>query len=391
MFPNILSVLEVSSKEDVITNLLRYCLEAAPSFRNIFLQRICDIKLPHIKSLRAHTRVSTNSSGIPDLVLAVEGSDDRKYLIVIENKLKAEEGADQTERYASQVCINELLKIVGWSNICHEQRFVFLTLFPDQEAHASRFANKPYENLLESIRGISRLEDSLAQMLLDAWASLLETFYSRKIVSPNELLMEKLQACKDDPLDGSYLFFRSFMSAIRVGYNLRVEETFRSAGRGRKYFGAVISKDLWHPAKMLKAGGIYELDAARNFNIHFEPQLNCLAGAMTLCLHYELNPYLNAKDVKSQIEQSKAFEAQYRAYERARKRFTEELQSRRVPCISIGGRTNQIASVALKLDDKTTIREARSKIESAIEIIAPCIDQILDERVASYKMNEISS
>lgn len=89
MLPNVLSVLGISTREDVITNLLRYCIEVSPNFRDIFLRSICGIDPAGVISVRVHTRVPTDSSGLPDLVLAVECSD-RQFLAVIENKLGAE-------------------------------------------------------------------------------------------------------------------------------------------------------------------------------------------------------------------------------------------------------------------------------------------------------------
>lgn len=266
---------------------------------------------------------------------------------------------------------------MGYSNLSPELRFVFLTLFPDQKPKAGGFSPKSYKHLLQAVRGLSPVEDPLAQILLDAWISLIESFYSKEFLSLNDLLLDKLQGQSDDPFEGNYLSFKSFIYGLRFSRDLVIERTFKDSGRGRRYFGALISKEPWHPEEMMEVNGFCQLDSKRHFNIHFEPQFNCLSGILNLYIHYEVNPYLTAKKIKSQIAQSKISGAQYEDYEKARKRFIEVLRSKQIVGLIIGGRTNQIASIPLRVTKKTTVSEAQRMICTTIDAISVHIDEIL--------------
>lgn len=94
---NIFRVLGIQSREDCVSNALAYAFNTSLAYRRSFLRYICE-KDPdqyNLRSCHAFTRISTGAPGIPDLVLALENSVCSE-IVVIENKLKAEEGDDQT-------------------------------------------------------------------------------------------------------------------------------------------------------------------------------------------------------------------------------------------------------------------------------------------------------
>jgi len=367
---NILEILGISGKEDVISNLLRYCLDVSPNFRAAFLQTICQIDSSDITIARALTRVSTASAGIPDLIIATEGSRE-KHLVILENKLKADEGSDQTVRYSSPECVRDVKARVGWSGVPVSESFVFLTLFPDQKPEAPVFCRTTYWNLLEATQDLPPLEDSTAQLLLDAWTSLLAKFYSKNFISPEDILLAKLQ--ETDPLEGNYLYFKSFVQSLPLERGLEVEFTFRSSARGRRYFGAVISKPSWHSGEMQETEGVYQLNANRHFNIHFEPQFHYLKGIMELYLHYEVNPYHTAEWVVKHVPT-----AQYNNYASVRERFIEALRSKGITGLLIGGGSNQIAKAHLNINEASVSRACK-EISEVINQVAVHIEEIVDD------------
>lgn len=368
--PNILSILGVSSKEDVISNLLCYCIEASPAFCSVFLRDICGIDPLGLTNTRAFTRITTGSSGVPDLIVMAESAT-QKHLVILENKLKADEGKDQTDRYSSPECVQDVKNYVGWPDAVVAEHFIFLTLFPDQEPEANIFQCATYSDLSQAIKGLTKLEDPVAKLLLEAWISLVSQFYLRASISPADVLLAKLQ--EYDPLEGSYLYFRSFVQDLELGYGLEVEDKFRSSARGRRYFGAVISKPSWHPAEMQEVDGIYHLDAKQNFNIHFEPQFHYLKGTFELYVHYEVNPYRTASWVADNISLD-----QYDSYNNLRERFIETLRAKGIPDLSIGGGSNQIAKARLTIED-STVAEARDAIAEIINRVAAHIDDICND------------
>lgn len=341
MAPDILSVLGVAAKEDAITNLLAYCIDVEPLFRDTFLRTICNIEPGDNCRVKIETRPRTGTSGLPDLILAVEASE-KRYLVVLENKLEADEGKDQTKRYASPECIRSIKKRIEWCEATAEERFIFLTLFPDQEPEENKFIHKTYNDLLEAINSPLTLTDSLALILLEAWRSLLRQFYSNSVLAHDLPLLQALQPQDRDPLDGSYLRFSGFVRRLSIVQGLEVKP-FKSGGLGRQYFGAVINKAHWHPEVMQKINGQYhQLDPLRHFNIHFEPQLHCLEQidkSFRLYLHYELNPYLTRSEIKSIPLQS-----QYNEFLKVRSDFYDRLQSIGIQDLKMSYNKNMIAS-----------------------------------------------
>lgn len=367
MDSNVLSILGVAAKEDVISNLLCYCLKVWPAFQVAFLRAVASLDTAQGASTQIFTRVQTESSGVPDLVIAAETSL-RRCLIIIENKLKADEGQDQTERYASPECVRDLKRRVKWENSSLDEVFVFLTLFPDQEPKASAFRQITYRDLLPLIRGLPPAPDTLVNLLLRSWTALLDVFYSKALVAAQDILLDKLQ--EYDPLEGNYLYFKTFIAELSLSYNLQVESTFRSSAQGRRFFGAQISKASWHPGEMKD---VNDFDGTQHFHIHFEPQFDYLNGILNVYLHYEVNPYQPLDWVTKHIPSAK-----YNVYCTIRDRVVEALRLRHIPEFVIGGRSNQIGKAKLDLKG-ATVAQAQELIASAIGNMTAHIDQILPD------------
>ena len=84
----LLNILGIRDKEDVITNLLAYCINADADFGRCFIESVCKSPASKYLNITAKTRIST-SAGIPDLVIIAKDSD-AYDLFVVENKIKAE-------------------------------------------------------------------------------------------------------------------------------------------------------------------------------------------------------------------------------------------------------------------------------------------------------------
>jgi PD-(D/E)XK nuclease superfamily len=243
---NLFQVLGIQSREDCVSNAIAHAFNSCKKFREYFLRTICEKQPDDYKVLQAHTRVSIAGHGTPDLVLvctSLTGTD----IIVIENKLGAEEGEDQTIRYASED-FRELL-CVRLCPDCRSPRwtFIFLTLFPDQEPASQEFTHRSYE-LLAGTASEYAHPDSLAETLVHDWLTLLDRFYKNQTVEPSDEVLEKLQ--DEDGLGGGYLYFREALRQLQLPPPLQIDWFFRSSQQGRRYYGAIISKDSWHPAEM---------------------------------------------------------------------------------------------------------------------------------------------
>ena len=366
---NIFRVLGIQTKEDCISNAIAYAFNRSTEFRRYFLERICGKNANLYRECTAYTRVSTGSSGIPDIVLVCK-ADDSFDIVVIENKLKATGGENQTLKYSTKESIDALHQ-----RLCPELprksvkvSFVFLTLFPDHNPSSENFVVKRHAELCAYKN--EKSGNSLADQLIYDWIDLLNAFYEKATINESDRISRKLQ--DEEGLDGGYLYFRKFLSSIELSNGLTLEDFFRASRQGRHFYGALYSKDSWHPAEMVETDKGWSLDPDRVFNIHFEPQYNVLSGIFSVYLHYEVNPYEPARWVEENIPAE-----QYRAYLERRNKFIEMLMTHLHKPWSFYDSTNMIAKADLDFSDYV-LKDAREIIEKLFREATEAIDFVLD-------------
>lgn len=372
MKKNIFQILGVQSKEDVVSNALVHGLNNSISFLTIFLETVCKKDAKKYSKCIGFTRLSTATSGIPDIILACYQKNNTVDLIVIENKLKADEGEDQTERYASQESIESLIKVLELKDSQVFPSFVFLTLFPDQSPKSMDFKSATYLELSNGLDKFSRGVDAVAEQLIDDWNELLSKFYQCGSINHDDVATNKLTGT--DNLDGGYLYFRSMLSELTFPPGFGVEYYFRSSRSGRRFYGAVISKDDWHPTEMSEVGGKWQLNGDSDFNIHFEPQYNVLNCIFNLFIHYEVNPYETEKWVLNNIGSS-----QYDHYKSVRDNFVRNLEARNIEGLIFGGGSNQIAKTSFNFQNKLT-SEIQAMLQDFMQKVSHEIDFVLSQR-----------
>lgn len=367
---NILEILGVQNKEDVISNLLKYCINSSIDFASIFLASVCGKNRDNYTEVEAFTRLNTASSGVPNLVIKCTNNE-TVDVVIIENKLKAEEGDDQTERYAGSACIEDIKKRLNLDDKTVNPTYIFLTLFPDQLPESDSFRQVTYAKLKEALGKSTFAENAIVNKLTSDLCELLEQFYNYATTSPTDKALDKLQA--ENSLDASYLYFKAVMDQLKLPARLEFEFTFRDSRQGRRYYGAVLSKEEWHPAEMTEAGdGKWSLNPERCFNIHIEPQFNVLSGVLNLFLHYEINPYeTEAWAVKNILE------ADYQAYSDRRNKFINALQAADIAGLIIGGGSNQIAKAALEISEEMQLNDMLKMIEGFIDKVGAAVDRII--------------
>jgi hypothetical protein len=286
---NVLDVLGISAREDVISNLLVHCYNKSAEFRESFLRAIGLSEKDSAVRGQAHLRVWTRF-GVPDIVIL--NRDDCR-LLIIENKLGADEGKEQTIRYASENCLQAIEQSLNFSACRDKTHYVFLTLFPDQPCAAPEFVRIQYENFLPQDWSLSLCDDPLVKLLAKSWADLLIGFYNAANVNPTDILVERMQ--HPGPLDEAFLVFRNFMRSVTLPTGISVR-SLRYSAQGRKNYKAQFGKASWSPSEIAKRGEQWRLDPETCFNIHIEPTLNVLDGNFSVSLHYETNPYLKETD-----------------------------------------------------------------------------------------------
>jgi hypothetical protein len=367
---NLFRVLGIQSREDCVSNAIAYGINNCKKFRQSFLKVICEKLADDYSAVVAQTRVSIPGHGTPDLAL-VCSNPMVTDLIVIENKLGADEGEDQTARYPSDGFRELLRSRLCPDNVSPRWTLIFLTLFPDQKPESQEFTHRTYELLAGSAADFAH-PDSLAEMLIRDWLMLLDHFYRKRAVEPGDDILEKLG--DEDEMGAGYMYFREALRRLQLPTPLEIENFFRDSAQGRRYYGAKISKESWHPAEMVQEnGGLWKFDPIQNFDIHFEPQFDALNGLLKLYLHYEVNPYQPEAWVRQHLASD-----QYEAYKLQRTRFFDRLRERAPPGWNLNNRYNQIARADLDFEGKT-FSAAKARVETMLKEMSAAIDEGLKE------------
>jgi hypothetical protein len=370
MTDNLFTILGIQTREDCVSNALAYAVNESASFREEFLKQFCNRDASEYFSIKAYTRISTGTPGIPDIVVTLE-KDSTADLIVIENKLKAEEGSDQTDRYCSKEAIGTLMNRLLPEKSLGTASFVFLTLFPDQNPASNQYSVHRHSELKKVSAKVHLWGNEIAKQLIIDWLALVEAFYEKEDVALNDVFHEKLS--DDSGLDAGFLYFRQAFRQLELPFGLEFENFFRSSQQGRRYYGAVISKKSWHPSEMEKINGAWMLDPLTNFNIHFEPQYNVLSGTFNCFLHYETNWYEPLEWIRENIPVD-----QYGAYLKRRSEFSSGLKLMELPGWFFGGGSNQIAKAAFNFS-KSTYEDVKKNLELEIWHMSRAIDKLLKQ------------
>jgi hypothetical protein len=363
MAANLLRVLGVESKEDVISNVLAYALQTSPCFRRGFLRSVCGIESREENNFRARPRVQIAGAGVPDFVLAWQGPT-RAQLVVVENKLKAKEGGDQTRRYAERHVIDQLAGAMGISG--PDVHLIYLTLFPDERLLSPHFRYTTHEKLL-SLQ-LPTGEDPLADQLLEAWFELVREFYAAAELNADERVASRLSALSG--LDAGFLAFRTLMARVPLPQGVILDHTYRERQQGREYYGALFTRPEWRSAPFDISGDTWTLPPENRY-IHIEPQYHTIAKILTIYIHYETYPYKPEKMLAGHV-----LDDDLHVYRMRRRRFFESLTASDLGPFRPSFRVIQMASVRVPLGS-LTVGQAEAQLGELIEVATRAIDQTL--------------
>lgn len=373
---NIIELLGITYKEDIISNLLVGLINESKMFRMSFLENIIGIVNPSLYNVKAHTRIVT-SQGIPDIIITVE-NEDESILIIVENKLKADEGYEQTKRYADEKCIKELSSNpkIGFDNRVIKEKLLFLTLIPETIPTSEKFINVTYKDLIEKVN--VEVEDVLLNRIYKDFSILLEEFYSGLDITSDSKLLEVL--CDEVENEKVYIRFRNVMKLFKSTNGLTVKFIGKAGGKGRVSFIAKISKDGWigkDEATFIENN--YRI-GSETFDIHFEGTFDIFSGSITLPLHYEPRPYIPKNKL---IKYSK--EEDYQKYLNKREKIKEIIHNEIIKLndckIKTYNGSNQIASISIDIDSNTTVNEFIEVMTLNIDKLSVIVDKALEEVV----------
>jgi hypothetical protein len=346
-------------------------MRQSDSFRNVFLERICGLEPAAYSECEVHARPQVPKVGTPDLVVVCKGQ--ATDWVIIENKLNALEGKDQTKLYASRETVDALAERFGLDSQAIQPKLVFLTLFSDQVPTSEHFSCVRYSSLLQDRPSLDK-GSALALQLSSAWLDALEHFYASEHLDAGEQVAHRLS---DAHARGSgYLAFRTLIRSILLPPELTLDHLFRQSQKGRRYYGAAVTKPRWKTEPFDDSGRRWTLPKD-NRRIHIEPQYDVLGPTLKVHIHYETNPYHPVKKLGERVPQD-----QYEIYTSRRNAFAQQLAGADIAAFRLSVHSNQLGIAEVSLLD-ATVADAQEQMQALIEAATRAVDQALDAEAAA--------
>lgn len=360
---NLFTFLGIAGREDPVTEVFAAALAQFPAFRSGFLNALGlqDVELSTSTQRRY-------GSEIPDLVAwSSEGTD--PLLIVLEHKLKAEEGDRQTERYSAEELVAQIVGEHSISDPGHVE-FVYLHLFPDVEPASTAFRSLTHRQVLSEIDRDALEKQAVGlkgQALLD-WLALAEDFYRAETIENGDDFLKRMR--KVEPLEAGFLYFRRWLDLLREElHDFSVGSPWRYSVQGRPSWRCQIWKPEWRPQDRIETDAdSVSVDPYRHVNIHLEPAFQILHERLDIPLHYELNPYRTKSWAKKRMTAADLDE-----FERVREDFKHHLSESLPRGWKITNYWLQVAKLQIPLEGIRT-GQATDQVASAIRELGNAVD-----------------
>ena len=371
---NIIELLGITYKEDIISNLIVGLINESNNFKISFLENIIGISNANLYNVEAFTRIATEQ-GIPDIIIKIY-NEQKNVLVIIENKLKAEEGYTQTARYSTDKCIKDIClnnKInLEYNNV--SKKFIYFTIIPEQIPSGERFVNKTYRDLLELVN--VEIENEILNHIYQDFMKLIKDFYCDLDVNKEDKILDLLYENIDN--EKIYIKFKDIMKSCNFDNGLEVKYIGKTGGIGRISFIAQISKDSWvskSNASLIE--WLYSVNED-TYNIRLEFSFDILNKVIKLPLHYETNPYIpKSKLIKQSTEED--YNKYLNRRELVKNKLHEEILLLGDKDINCYNGSNQIANIIINLDNNVTVKEFLEAVEQSCNKISILVDNVLLE------------
>lgn len=285
----IVSALRLSPNEVVMTRALGVLINQSQVFAQTFLADFFGARFP--KSAVAQCEVAAGEAGRIDLV--VEWIDEgEKHCAVIEHKLKAGEGEDQTARYRSVAATLWASRSGASPAALHSHpHLLFLALFPWEIAKDEAFISRSHRELIPSLERAATDGDPVISAIAREWADELKHFYGSidrlAAVSWKEAIGQETPG----GLPAGHLvaqLIRDRLDPKLATAGLHVNNIYRSAGLGHSWIGVVVERNdkAWQtPLRIRSNDGP---DAYLHYQVHLPVDGS---GDVMVRVSLELLPY----------------------------------------------------------------------------------------------------
>lgn len=379
MGKTILEILGVMDREDTITNMLQYGIENNPTFATKFMALLTNKNgEASFSDVSALTRMKVKK-GVPDLIVSGIGPEG-PVIVVVENKIKAGEGKDQTSNYfeAKEEIRTKLKK--SRQDIQFDQPqviFVFLTLNPYDKPAEGNFVRIDYDRLLKELGDEPLGDNEVLNLLWKEFVEAVRNYYLAGKLSENDSILEKWTKSGDGPLGESFLYFTKSFREMELGQELVIGPVFKSKAWGVPSYQTIIYKPHWrYPEEDIAKD---DLTRGLGYSIHFEPTLKEKGkgkAELHLFLHFEHREYRSAKEEKKIAIKHNNW---INEYEAMRETFKQIFTAGEIPGLKIRGGRNQIGVSVMDLDKNMSLSEFATKLMVRLSPLAEKVDSWLKD------------
>lgn len=356
---NIIDALNIFYREDVISDLLKSCFDNSELFLRQFLKG-ANIALPTETKFTVQNRVGLGKNiGTPDMVI-VGQTENKDYIIIVENKLGAAEGNEQTERYVSD---QAKLMIAQRLNLTNPKfYFIYLTLDTTVTPRNSTFIPVYYKIFLQQ-----------DWILYDATLKQVFTDFREKLKEFYEPLDEPKQALTSNiSLDSTQkmICWQSILFAEFSSMEQFDLDWGPVGGSGRRNFLFRLEKKEWQSEQKFTETGL-----ASTYRVHIDTFINLLSNKTDyiseISVRFETNPYIRHKDILN--------DDGYENFIRNKELFAGYL-NQQLLSLKIGAKKRnhklQVMTIPVKNED---LELAITDYKSKVVILEKAIDQAMKE------------
>lgn len=358
---NIFDALNIFYKEDTISDFLVSCFKDSPKFLIQFL-KAANIHVQENMIFHIDTRVGLGKSiGTPDIVIRAKINSTMKF-IIIENKMGAAEGYEQTNRYESTEARTRIASRYGVEVENIEFYFIFLALDTTAKPKNSKFTFLSYQIFLNNTW---TLNNTTLQLLFDGFKEKLSNFYE-PIHRPYETLESKASI---DSLQRKICWQMILTEQFSSEQNL-VLDWGEVGGSGRNNFLFLITKSAWKSRIPFHQAGL-----AQTFYIHVDTYINLLDdGENTveeIGVRFESFPYRPHSQIKK--------ETGYDNFISNKNCFGEMLlEKTKKKGLIAKSRNTKLLVMTLPIK-APTIHETVQNIQKQFKAIEECIEETIHE------------
>lgn len=299
--------------------------------------------------------------GTPDIVIRALTENEMK-LIIVENKMGASEGYEQTQRYES---LEARTRIAKKYNIAFDQiefHYIFLALDSTVNPKNTQFIFLNYDTFLG--REWPLIEEKL-QLLFKDFQQKLEQFYE-PIIRPFESLELNMNM---DGMQRKICWQKVLFNAFYSNNELLLDWG-EAAGAGRINFIFLVSKSSWTSDKPFKEAGL-----AQTFNIHIDTYINMLdkgnKRVKEIGIRFEPFPYEPHSKIRHLPD--------YECFMEKKRIFSERLYEKAINRgIPANRKNTKLLTMTIPIE-ASTVRETVQNIKMQFISVEHCIDDVISE------------